>query len=133
VFIAVWIALNTWLVLAGHWDPYPYILLNLVLSCVAALQAPVIMMSQNRQESRDRLRDEHDYRINLKAELEVRLLSAKIDQLMYHQWQRLLDIQRVQLEMFGEHVRRDGEGGADACGDGAGAGDKGPGGREAGA
>ncbi len=83
-------------------DPYPFILLNLVLSCLAAIQAPVIMMSQNRQEAKDRARSEHDYQINLKAELEIRNLHQKIDHLLTHQWERLVQIQQVQLEMMEE-------------------------------
>ena len=83
-------------------DPYPYIFLNLVLSCLAAIQAPVILMSQNRQESRDRLRSDHDYLINLKAELEIRHLHEKIDHLLMNQWQRLLEIQQIQMELMEE-------------------------------
>jgi uncharacterized membrane protein len=77
-----------------------------VLSCLAAIQAPVIMMSQNRQEAKDRLRGEHDYRVNLKAELEIRHLNAKLDLLLSHQWQRLLEIQQIQLDMMEEMERR---------------------------
>ena len=77
-------------------------LLNLVLSCLAAIQAPVILMSQNRQESRDRLRAEHDYRVNLKAELEIRSLHEKMDHLLKNQWQRLLEIQEIQTELMQE-------------------------------
>ncbi|MBI3126152.1 MAG: DUF1003 domain-containing protein [Candidatus Tectomicrobia bacterium] len=98
--LLLWIALNSFLMARHPFDPYPYILLNLVLSCLAALQAPIIMMSQNRQEARDRLRAEHDYRVNLKAELEIRLLHGKIDQLLTNQWQRLLEIQKIQMEMM---------------------------------
>ena len=83
-------------------DPYPFILLNLMLSCLAAVQAPIIMMSQNRQEARDRLRSENDYRVNLKAELEIRQLHEKLDHLLQHQWERLVEIQRVQLELMNE-------------------------------
>jgi uncharacterized membrane protein len=100
--LAVWIAVNSLAVIRATFDPYPYILLNLVLSCLAALQAPIIMMSQNRQESRDRLRAEHDYRVNLKAELEIRHINAKFDLLLTHQWQRLLEIQQIQLEIMEE-------------------------------
>ncbi len=99
-FLGVWIAVNSWLLLHRPFDPYPFILLNLILSCLAALQAPVIMMSQNRQEAKDRLRAEYDYRVNLKAELEIRLLSERIDRLLTHQWQRLLEIQQVQVELI---------------------------------
>jgi uncharacterized membrane protein len=102
VIIGLWITINTVGLLRHPFDVYPYILLNLVLSCLAAIQAPIIMMSQNRQESKDRLRAEHDYRINLKAELEIRQLNLKIDQLLTHQWQRLLEIQQVQTELMTE-------------------------------
>lgn len=95
-----WIGLNS--VLARSFDPYPYILLNLMLSCLAAIQAPIILMSQNREEARDRLRGEYDYRVDLKAELEIRLLHAKLDQLLMHQWQRLLEIQQLQLDLMGD-------------------------------
>jgi uncharacterized membrane protein len=104
--IAIWIAVNSILFFGGPFDPYPFILLNLVLSCLAALQAPVIMMSQNRQEAKDRLRSEHDYRVNLKAELEIRQLNAKIDLLMTHQWQRLMEIQQLQTDLMQELASR---------------------------
>jgi uncharacterized membrane protein len=77
-----------------------------VLSCLAAVQAPIIMMSQNRQEARDRLRAEHDYRVNLKAELEIRQLHWKLDQLLHHQWRRLLEIQKIQTDLMEELARR---------------------------
>ena len=86
------------------WDPYPFILLNLFLSMLAALQAPIIMMSQNRQESRDRLRAENDYQVNLKAEIEIRALGEKVDQLLHNQWMRLLEIQQMQTEMLEDLV-----------------------------
>jgi uncharacterized membrane protein len=101
-----WISLNTWVLMSKPFDPYPYILLNLVLSCLAAIQAPVIMMSQNRQEDRDRLRAEHDYRINLKAELEIRHLHEKVDHLLMKQWQRLLEIQEIQVDLMEELTRK---------------------------
>jgi uncharacterized membrane protein len=101
-FLALWIAMNTAVLLWRPVDPYPFILLNLVLSCVAAIQAPVIMMSQKRQEDRDRLRSQHDYQVNLKAELEIRHLHEKIDHLLSHQWERLVEIQRVQLELLAQ-------------------------------
>jgi uncharacterized membrane protein len=85
VILVGWIAVNTMALLRQPFDPYPYILLNLVLSCLAAVQAPVIMMSQNRQEAKDRLHAEHDYQVNLKAELEIRQLHWKLDQLLTHQ------------------------------------------------
>jgi uncharacterized membrane protein len=100
--LVLWILINSIILLLGPFDPYPFILLNLVLSCVAALQAPVIMMSQKRLEARDRLRSEHDYVINLKAELEIRQLNDKIDHLLTNQWQRLLEIQQVQTELMEE-------------------------------
>ena len=101
-FILVWVAINTIVLMVRPFDPYPFILLNLFLSCLAAVQAPVIMMSQNRQESRDRLRSENDYRVNLKAELEIRQLHEKLDHLLQHQWERLLEIQQIQIELMNE-------------------------------
>ncbi len=98
----VWLSINSIVLLFKPFDPYPYILLNLILSCLAALQAPVIMMSQNRQESKDRLRASHDYQINLKAELEIRNLHQKIDHLLSSQWERLVEIQGIQLEVLQE-------------------------------
>ena len=98
----VWILINSLAMLGKPFDPFPFILLNLVLSCLAAIQAPVIMMSQNRQEAKDRLRAENDYRVNLKAELEIRHLHSKIDLLLTHQWQRLLEIQQVQTDLLEE-------------------------------
>ena len=100
--LLVWVAVNAITLIWRPFDPYPFILLNLCLSCVAALQAPVIMMSQNRQESKDRMRAEHDYIVNLKAELEIRNLHDKIDHLLTHQWQRLLEIQELQIEIMQE-------------------------------
>lgn len=112
LFILAWIALNLWMA-AGRdaFDPYPFILLNLVLSCLAAVQAPIIMMSQNRQEARDRMRAENDYRVNLKAELEIRHLHEKIDHLLVKQWERLTEIQRIQVELLEELSRRRSDGG----------------------
>jgi uncharacterized membrane protein len=104
-FLLLWFVLNAAALFQHPFDPYPYILLNLMLSGLAALQAPIIMMSQNRQEAKDRLRAEHDYRVNVKAELEIRHLIAKLDQLVSHQWQRLLEIQRLQLELLQERPR----------------------------
>lgn len=102
----LWVALNTSLLVMRPFDPYPFIFLNLILSCLAAIQAPVIMMSQNRQESKDRLRAEHDYRVNLKAELEIRSLHEKVDHLLVHQWQRLLEIQEIQMQLMEEIAHR---------------------------
>jgi uncharacterized membrane protein len=103
--MAGWIALN---VLKGSraFDPYPFILLNLMLSCLAAVQAPIIMMSQNRQEGRDRKRSESDYQINLKAELEIRNLHEKMDHLLDHQWQYLMEIQQIQVDLMEEIARK---------------------------
>ena len=98
--MAVWIAVNAGLAVWRPFDPYPFILLNLFLSLIAAMQAPIIMMSQNRQAARDRLQAENDYKINLKAELEVRSIGEKLDQLVHHQWVRLMEIQQIQMEMI---------------------------------
>ena len=102
IILFVWIVINTIVLVARPFDPYPFILLNLVLSCLAAIQAPVIMMSQNRQESRDRLNAMRDYQVNLKAELEIRHLHQKIDHLLSHQWERLVEIQEIQMELINE-------------------------------
>jgi len=102
LFIAAWMALNVTALLTKPFDPYPFILLNLVLSTLAAIQAPVIMMSQNRQEERDRLRAIYDYKLNLKAELEIRQLHQKIDHLLSKQWERLVEIQEIQMELINE-------------------------------
>ncbi len=99
-FLGIWIGFNTVAVLFNPFDPFPYILLNLLLSCLAAIQAPIIMMSQNRVEARDRQRALNDYRINLKAEMEIRLLSRRIDHLLSQQWQRLLEIQEIQVDLM---------------------------------
>ena len=90
--------INIWMLATKPFDPYPFILLNLILSCLAAIQAPIIMMSQNRQEQKDRKRNEQDYKINLKAELEIKLLSEKIDHLIIHQNKKLLEIQELQTD-----------------------------------
>jgi uncharacterized membrane protein len=102
VILFAWVLVNSVALVVRPFDPYPYILLNLMLSALAALQAPVIMMSQNRQEARDRLRAMHDYQVNLKAELEIRQLHQKIDHLLSHQWERLVEIQEIQMELIGE-------------------------------
>ncbi|HRN89977.1 DUF1003 domain-containing protein [Hyphomicrobium sp.] len=98
--LAVWMAFNVAEGMQKAFDPYPFILLNLVLSCLAALQAPIIMMSQKRQEAKDRLRALNDYQVNLKAELEIRHLHEKLDHLINRQWQRLAEIQQLQLEIM---------------------------------
>lgn len=101
-FIMVWIGSNLYILLNKGFDPYPFILLNLILSCLAALQAPVIMMSQNRQEEKDRLRSKNDYMINLKSELELRILHDKLDHLIVHQQQDMMEMQQTQIEMLNE-------------------------------
>src|SRR5690606_19750096 len=98
LFIVIWMSVNIWFLATKPFDPYPFILLNLILSCLAAIQAPIIMMSQNRQEQKDRQRGEHDYKINLKAELEIKLLNEKIDHLLVYQNKKLLEIQEVQID-----------------------------------
>jgi uncharacterized membrane protein len=102
VAMALWMTINIFPFIEAPFDPYPFILLNLVLSCLAAIQAPIIMMSQNRQEARDRMRAEHDYRVNLQAELEIRHLHSKMDVLLHNLWQRLLEIQQIQTDLMSE-------------------------------
>ena len=102
IVLFIWIVINTAVLVSRPFDPYPFILLNLLLSCVAAIQAPVIMMSQNRQEARDRLHARRDYQVNLKAELEIRHLNQKLDHLLSHQWERLVEIQEIQMELISE-------------------------------
>jgi uncharacterized membrane protein len=97
-FILAWMGINIWILVTKSFDPFPFILLNLILSCLAAIQAPIIMMSQNRKEQKDRLRGENDYKINLKAELEIKLLSEKIDHMIVHQNKKLLEIQEIQTD-----------------------------------
>jgi len=105
-FLLGWIAVNIVLLANKGWDPYPFILLNLILSCVAALQAPVIMMSQNRQGEKDRDKAENDYMVNLKSELEIRMLHEKIDHLIMQQEQALLEIQKAQIEAMNDILAR---------------------------
>ncbi|MDQ6469424.1 DUF1003 domain-containing protein [Flavobacterium sp. LHD-80] len=102
LFIVIWISANVLVLVNKGFDPYPFILLNLILSCIAALQAPVIMMSQNRQEEKDRNRAKKDFMINLKSELEIRMIHDKIDHLIMHQQQELIEIQKVQIEMMND-------------------------------
>jgi len=106
VFLGVWIAVNVTFLANQGFDPYPFILLNLILSCLAALQAPIIMMSQNRQEEKDRERAQKDYMVNLKAELEIRMLHEKIDHLIMHQQQELLELQKIQIEMMNDILKQ---------------------------
>ncbi|MFO1485100.1 MAG: DUF1003 domain-containing protein [Verrucomicrobiaceae bacterium] len=102
VFLGLWIVINAGVLLARPFDPYPFILLNLMLSFLASLQAPVIMMSQNRQEARDRQHAEGDYKVNLKAELEIRHLHEKVDYLLHQQATRLMEVQQIQIELLRE-------------------------------
>jgi uncharacterized membrane protein len=104
--LLIWIVINGVLLVTHAFDPYPFILLNLILSCLAAVQAPIIMMSQNRAEARDRLRAENDYKVNLKAELEIRHLHEKIDHLLRRQYNRLFEIQQIQIELLEELGRK---------------------------
>lgn len=105
-FLLLWIVTNTVFLFNQGFDPYPFILLNLILSCIAALQAPVIMMSQNRQEEKDRERAKKDYMINLKAELEIKALHEKLDHLIMHQQQQLLEIQQDQIGMMNDILNK---------------------------
>ncbi|HLV39837.1 DUF1003 domain-containing protein [Xanthomarina sp.] len=106
IIIFIWISSNIIILADKGFDPYPFILLNLILSCLAALQAPIIMMSQNRQEEKDRKRAKLDYMVNLKAELEIRTLHEKLDHLIIHQQQDLLNIQQLQVEMMEDIMRQ---------------------------
>ena len=101
-FLILWMIVNIIFLATRAFDPYPFILLNLILSCIAAIQAPVIMMSQNRQEEKDRMRSLHDYQVNLKAEVEIRLLHDKIDHLIVQHGQRMMEIQQIQIELMEE-------------------------------
>jgi uncharacterized membrane protein len=105
-FLTIWMGINSFLLRQGSFDPYPYILLNLVLSCIAALQAPIIMMSQNRQSERDRVESTHDYETDLKAEIEIASLHDKIDHLLNAQWERMVDLQEVQIDLLTEIAGR---------------------------
>lgn len=106
IFILIWISANIYWLANKGFDPYPFILLNLILSCLAALQAPVIMMSQNRQEEKDRERGKNDYMVNLKSELEIRMLHEKLDHLIINQQQELLEIHKVQIDMMNEILKK---------------------------
>ncbi len=106
VFLFLWICVNVYWLGNRGFDPYPFILLNLILSSLAAIQAPVIMMSQNRQEEKDRERGKNDYMINLKSELEIRMLHEKIDHLIINEQQEVLEIHKVQIEMMNDILKR---------------------------
>jgi len=105
-FITIWMSINIWFLATKPFDPYPFILLNLILSSLAAIQAPIIMMSQNRQDQKDRQRSEHDYKINLKAELEIKLLSEKIDHLLVQHNKKFLAIQEVQVDYLEDLMKK---------------------------
>jgi uncharacterized membrane protein len=104
--LLAWVVINSLVLSRSAFDPYPYILLNLVLSCLAAIQAPIIMMSQNRMSARDRMQADNDFRINLKAELEVASLHEKVDHLLHSQWQHMVELQELQLELLTELTAR---------------------------
>ncbi len=101
-FLIVWMIINSHAFRSEPFDPYPFILLNLVLSCLAAIQAPIIMMSQNRAAAKDRMQADQDFRVNLKAELEVAGLHEKVDHLLHAQWESLMEIQQAQLDLLAE-------------------------------
>lgn len=104
--LVAWIALNGVLMVARPFDPFPFILLNLVLSMLAAIQAPIIMMSQNRQAAKDRLSAEHDYEVNMKAELEIEQLHSKLDELRERRWAELVEMQQEQIRLLMELVEK---------------------------
>jgi len=97
--MVIWMIINTFFFASEGFDPYPFILLNLVLSCLAAIQAPIIMMSQNRQSEKERMRSNEDYVTNLKAELEIQQLHSKLDLFMKRQWETLIELQKIQIEL----------------------------------
>jgi uncharacterized membrane protein len=105
MILFAWIIINTVILMKQSFDPYPFILMNLILSCIAAIQAPIIMMSQNRQEKKDRLRSESDYKVNLKSEIEIRTLHEKVDHLLLDQWSKMMKIQEMQIEIL-EEIRK---------------------------
>lgn len=108
LILVLWMVVNVAGLMSSPFDPYPFILLNLVLSCLAALQAPIIMMSQRRQEDKDRQRAQNDYMVNLRAELEIRQLHEKIDHQMARQWERLAELQEIQIELLERNGGRGG-------------------------
>lgn len=101
-----WITLNVLILKARPFDPYPFILLNLILSCLAALQAPIIMMSQNRIEARDRVRNEYDFKVDMKAEKEIRFLHEKIDHILLHQHQSISELFQLHLDLMQQVQQR---------------------------
>jgi len=105
VILISWVILNSFFLLNKGFDPYPYILLNLFLSMLAAIQAPIIMMSQNRQAAKDRQTAEHDYEINLKAELEICAIQEKLDELREQKWAELVEMQQQQIRLLEKLLR----------------------------
>lgn len=105
-FLVIWMLINIIALTQNPFDPYPFILLNLILSCLAAIQAPIIMMSNNRRDQKDRIRNEYEYKINLKAELEIKLLHEKLDYLVIHQNKRLLEIQEIQVDILEDIIEK---------------------------
>lgn len=106
LILAGWITLNTLPLFFQPFDKFPYILLNLALSCLAAIQAPIILMSQNRQADRDRVEADNDYEVNVKSEVEIHLLHEKIDYLMETKWQHLVELQQLQIEILQELIEQ---------------------------
>jgi uncharacterized membrane protein len=108
IVLVIWVILNSFILITfgSTFDPYPYIFLNLILSLIAAIQAPIILMSQNRQSYKDRLRAQHDYEVNLKAELEIAGLHEKIDSLRQEQWKDLISLQEEQLKLLSQLVEK---------------------------
>lgn len=107
--LATWITLNTLPLFFEPFDKFPYILLNLALSCLAAIQAPIILMSQNRQSDRDRVEADNDYEVNVKSEVEIQLLHEKIDYLMETKWQHLVELQQLQIELLQKIAKKNDE------------------------
>jgi uncharacterized membrane protein len=105
IILFSWILINSFYLIFKPFDPFPFIFLNLILSCIAAIQAPIIMMSQNRQEMKDRIRSENDYKINLKSEIEIRTLHEKVDHLLLDQWSKMMKTQEIQIEIL-EEIRK---------------------------
>lgn len=105
VVLVIWMVINSFFLLKAF-DPYPYILLNLVLSCLAAIQAPIIMMSQNRQADADRVQAQHDYEVNIKSELEIMQVHEKIDRLREQDWAMLVELQNRQIRMLSALLER---------------------------
>ncbi|PZF72828.1 DUF1003 domain-containing protein [Taibaiella soli] len=105
IFLVIWMFFNSFILKKAAFDPYPYILLNLILSCLAAIQAPIIMMSQNRQEDKDREHAEYDFKVNMKAETEIRLLHDKLDHILSHQHQHMMEMMMIQID-FIEQIQK---------------------------